>query len=112
MQMSFDPAASPEQLLESIHAYVNVAEELLKTDQIELLEGLDSAVDALCAAIQKMSPEESLRYKDPLEELYGCIDALGKQMQAAQKDIAATIASLSTNKKAAVAYRKQTSENS
>lgn len=95
---------SPELLFADILAYVEEAETLVEKRDPVSLAGLDTVVDALCQRITALEASAARAFLPKLEEVVARITGLQGKMLALQGDIATTIKSLNSTKKAASAY--------
>lgn len=110
MSLAPDDAPQPEQLAQAIHDYVAQAEAALAKNDAPELSQLYDAVAALCNAVKDLPIAQAKPYLEMLQTLHARVDALGQSIQTGQQAIATELTSLNTNKKAATAYRKQTTE--
>ena len=102
--LTIDPSKGPDLLFDDIRAYIVRTEEQIDARALVDLEGLDTAVEALCT--QVLAQPDGKRYSAKLAELMEAIEVMQGKMMTLQSEIAATMKSLSKQKKAAMAYIK------
>lgn len=99
-----DLSRSADALFNDIMAYVDEANALVAARDTLALVGLDQAVEALCARIMALDIMAAKDYAEKLEGLMAAIDGLQGNMIALQNEVATTLNSLGTQKKANRAY--------
>ena len=101
---TIDPSRSPDALLGDIHEYILRTQAQIEQRTMVNLDGLDKAVEMLCQKI--LAQPDNKRYTAQLATLMDAIEAMQGKMMTLQGEIAATMKSLSKQKKAAMAYIK------
>lgn len=99
-----DLSRSADALFNDIMAYVDEANALVAARDTLALVGLDQAVEALCARIMALDILTAKEYAAKLDGLMAAIDGLQGNMIALQNEVATTLNSLGTQKKANRAY--------
>jgi hypothetical protein len=100
-----DPTRSPELLFGDIVTYVTKATAMIEARDTVSLVGLDTSIEAMCQRILELPPETAREYGPELAHLVQAIDGLRGKMLLLQNEMATTIKSLSTQKKASQAYK-------
>ena len=100
-----DPARAPELLFGDILAYVEKASAMVEARDTVSLVGLDTSIETMCQRILELPPETAKEYAPELAHLVQAIDGLRDKMLVLQNEMATTIKSLSTQKKASQAYK-------
>jgi hypothetical protein len=95
----------PEALLTKISGFVSESRELLKSDSMMDMQGLEARVQDLCQLVLSLSQDDRVKYADKLQVLLGDIGKLGEEMASLRDAMADEIRSLSKHKKATVAYK-------
>ncbi|MBX9726060.1 MAG: hypothetical protein K2X09_02235 [Rickettsiales bacterium] len=99
-----DLSRSADALFNDIMAYVDEANALVDARDTLALVGLDQAVEALCKRIMTLDIMAAKDYTEKLEGLMAAIDGLQGNIIALQNEVATTLNSLGTQKKANRAY--------
>jgi hypothetical protein len=100
-----NPARAPELLFGDILAYVEQATTMVAERDTVSLVGLDSSIETMCQRILELPPEAAKEYAPELAHLMQAIDGLRDKMLALQNEMATTIKSLGSQKKASQAYK-------
>ena len=100
-----DPACVPEMLFGDIMAYVEQATAMVAARDTVSLFGLDTSIEAMCQRILELPPAAAKEYAPELAHLVQAIDGLRTKMLALQSEMATTLTSLDTQKKASHAYK-------
>ena len=95
----------PEELFSKIAAFVAESRDLVKNGAMLEIEGLESRIDELCNILLNLSQEQRVIYADKLQVLLADIGKLGEEMMALRDVMGDEIRSLTSVKKASVAYR-------
>ena len=95
----------PEQLFSRIEEFVTQSRELVSHGAMLEIEGLEARIESLCEMVLGLSQEDRLRYADKLQVLLADIGKLGEEMMALRDAMGDEIRSLTSVKKASVAYR-------
>jgi hypothetical protein len=95
----------PEQLFSRIEEFVTQSRELVSHGAMLEIEGLEARIESLCEMVLGLSQEDRLRYADKLQVLLADIGKLGEEMMALRDVMGDEIRSLTSVKKASVAYR-------
>jgi hypothetical protein len=96
---------APEVLFTKISSFVSESRELLKSDSMMDLQGLEARVQELCKLVLGLSQDDRIKYADKLQVLLGDIGKLGEEMASLRDVMANEIRSISKHKKANVAYK-------
>jgi hypothetical protein len=99
-----DPARAPELLFGDILAYVEAADAMVSARDTVSLAGLDTALEALCARVTAMDPNDGKEYAPELEHLMARINELQEKMLRLRDEVATTLQSVGVQKKANRAY--------
>lgn len=101
-----DASATPEQVLDGLDQYITAADAMLEEGNMIDLAGLDAVVDALCARVLAMSPDDGRPFAEKFDALHARLGALQEKMVATQAQIKEELEQSAKRHKASRAYLK------
>ncbi len=101
-----DENATPEQVLNGLEQYIVAADTMLDEGNMIDLAGLDAVVDALCARVLTLSPDEGRPFAEKFDTLHTRLGALQEKMVATQAQIKAEVEQTNKRHQASRAYLK------
>ncbi len=96
----------PGFILTKIRNFIKDCEQIAQQGKTPKLEGLDSQVAELCAAITALEPAQYQRLKPKLDSLVEELNSLGEKLNRQKQDIERQITGLTQQQKANAAYQK------
>lgn len=98
--------ATPEELLKGLEDYIIAANTMLDEGNMVDLAGLDAVIDALCARVLTLSPDEGRPFADTFDALHTKLGALQDKMVQTQAEIKEEMQQSTQRQKASRAYLK------
>lgn len=98
-------AKSTQILFDDIERFITESRALLKAGEMLEMQGLDEQVRTLCQTVLQLSQEERVAAADRMQHVLAELKALGESMTETRDNLAEEIRGLSTQKKAATAYK-------
>jgi hypothetical protein len=100
-----DKALPVEEMLSKIEQFVTESREMVKNGALLEVAGLENRIDEFCTLLLSLSQEERVAYANKLQVLLADIGKLGEEMTVLRDSMSDEIRSLTSVKKASVAYR-------
>lgn len=98
-------AKSTQNLLTEINRFITESRQLLDSGALMELQGMDDQVRELCERVLELPDEERFAAAEPMQQLLEDLKDLGDAMVRQRDQLAGEISSLTTQKKAATAYK-------
>ena len=98
-------AKSTEILFSEISQFIAESRSLLDSGALMEMHGLDEQVRVLCEAVLQLSQEERVAASVPMQKLLTDLKKLGEDMVISRDKLADEVRQLSSQKKAAHAYK-------
>ncbi len=98
-------AKSTEALFDEIEQFISDSRTLLDAGAMMEMQGLEDQVRSLCETVLSLSQQERLAASVRMQKLLNELKTLGEDMVATRDQLADQIRSLSSQKKAAKAYK-------